>query len=83
MTIKDIRTEFENQPKEFYGGNNLQRDGEGYDSSYVNMKWEVYQSVVQALDSKIGILRELVQEEYDYNVDNDPDWHERARMVLE
>lgn len=45
MAIKDIRTEFENQPKEFYGGNNLQRDGEGYDSSYVNMKWEMFKDI--------------------------------------
>lgn len=36
------REEFERFPKDFYGGNNLQRDGEGYDSSYVNMKWEMF-----------------------------------------
>lgn len=37
-----IRVIFENQPKEFYGGNNLQRDGDGYCSSYVNQRWETF-----------------------------------------
>lgn len=45
MNTESVRQRFENQPSEFYGGNNLQRDGEGYDSSYVNTKWEMYQSV--------------------------------------
>lgn len=34
-----IRVWFESQPRSFYGGNNLQRDGHGYDSSYVDALW--------------------------------------------
>jgi hypothetical protein len=47
--MHSVRILFESQAKEFYGGNNLQRDGDGYDSSYVNMKWEMFRDVYKAI----------------------------------
>jgi hypothetical protein len=34
-----IRYWFESHERSFYGGNSLQRDGYGYDSSYVDALW--------------------------------------------
>lgn len=45
MTIEEIRVKFESSPKEFFGGNTLTREGEGYASSYVDMKWSVYKEI--------------------------------------
>lgn len=50
--IEEWRKYFENQPIGFYGGNNLQRDGEGYASSYVNMKWELWIEILNQLEKE-------------------------------
>lgn len=49
-----IRNLFENKPKEFYGGNDLSREGEGYCSSYVNMKWEMYKDFSESMSVNIS-----------------------------
>lgn len=54
------RSDFENYPKAFYGGNNLQRDGHGYDSSYVNSKWDIFLEVRRTLQVEIKKLKEAL-----------------------